>query len=487
MDPRGSTSGRRWTARASVALAAGAVLAAVIATGAANARSLAAPVNTSEPTISGTAAVGQTLTATQGTWANGPTSFSYQWVRCGADGGLPDGSNCATIPGASTTAYIVSSADVGSRLRVRVTAANADGPQTAASNATPVISARPTSTSDPVVSGSAVEGQALTTTTGGWSSSSPITFTYRWVRCGADGGAADGSNCPTIPGATGSSYTLVRADVGRRMRVRVTATNSSGSTTVASNPTGVVQASPTGSGPPRNTREPAISGTAREGQALTATGGAWSGTSPITLAYQWVRCGADGGRPDGSNCATIGGASSTRYVVAAGDVGRRLRVRVTARNSRGSAVAASNATEAVQAAGPALPAGAVPLSNGKYSIPVSSVSLPARLIVDGIRFRPSPVRSRRTTIELRVHVSDTRGFAVRDALVFARSTPLVTSSNGEQRTGQDGWATVLLRPQRDFRIRRGYSVQFFIRARKEGDNILAGVSARRLAQVRTAR
>ena len=137
--------------------------------------------------------------------------------------------------------------------------------------------------------------------------------------------------------------------------------------------------------------------------------------------------------------------------------------------------------------GPSLPAGAIKLSNGKYSIPVSSVALPARLVIDGIQFSPNPVRSRRSPIQLRVHVSDTRGFYVRDVLVFARSTPLVTRANGEQRTGQDGWVTITLTPRTNFPLRRGYSVQFFVRARKDGDNILAGVSTRRLVQVRTAR
>ncbi len=487
MQPKRSGSAGRMSVAASLVLATGAVLVAVIASGAATAQSLAKPVNTSEPTISGTAAVGETLTGKPGTWSGSPT-LSYQWVRCGADGGLPDGSNCATIPGASTTGYIVSSADVGSRLRFRVTAANADGQDTKASNATALVSAVPVRTSDPVVSGSAVQGQTLKTTNGGWSSTSTITsISYQCVRCGTDGGNATGSNCPAISGANSSSYTLTSADVGHRMRARVTAKNSAGSSTAASNPTGTVQASSTGTGPARNTGEPTISGTAQQGQTLTAGAGKWAGASPVTFAYQWVRCGADGGKPDGSNCATIAGATTTKYIVASADVGQRLRVKVTGRNSQGSATAASNPTGAVQGTGPALPAGAIKLPNGKYSIPATSVSLPARLVIDGIRFAPNPVRSRRSTIELRVHVSDTRGFYVRDVLVFARSTPLVTTSAGEQRTGQDGWVTVRLSPRASFPLRRGYSVQFFVRARKDGDNILAGVSTRRLVQVRTAR
>lgn len=491
-EPNRSTSARRWTALASVALAAGAVLVAVIASGAANARSLVAPANTSQPTIAGTAAIGQTLTGTQGSWANSPTSFTYQWVRCGPDGGLPDGSNCAFISGASTTAYVVSAADAGSRLRFRVTASNGDGQNTAASNATALISASPVNTSDPVVTGSLAEGQTLNATAGGWSSTTPITsFKYQWVRCGTDGGNASGSNCPAIGGATGTSYKLTAGDVGKRMRVRVTATNSTGSTTVASNATAVVQASPTGSGPPKNTKEPAISGSAQVGQALTVSLGSWTGASPIKLFYQWARCGADGGKPDGSNCPAATGtftdSAGLKYTLVAADAGKRMRVRVVARNSAGDTGVASNATGIVQASGPALPPGAIKLPNGKYSIPASSVSLPARLVIDGIKFTPTVVRTRKTTIQLRVHISDTRGYHVRDALVFARSTPLVTTPSGEPRTGQDGWATIRVRPQADFPIRNSYSVQFFVRARKQGDNVLAGVSTRRLVQVRTAR
>jgi hypothetical protein len=136
---------------------------------------------------------------------------------------------------------------------------------------------------------------------------------------------------------------------------------------------------------------------------------------------------------------------------------------------------------------PSGPEGQIKLANGKTSIPISSVSLPARLIVDGVRFSPSLVASRGRPLAIRVHVSDTRGYVVRGALVFVRSTPLVTSTPLEQTTDQAGYVTLTAIPRQTFPLKRGYHVQFFVRARKEGESLLAGVSSRRLVQVATTR
>ena len=451
------------------------------ATTAARAQSAATPPNnTSLPTISGTAAVGQTLDASPGSWSGTtPISFAYQWLRCDSSG-----SNCVSVSGATSATYAVGSSDVGSRLRVRVTATNGAGQESAESNATSTVTtaSAPKNTAEPTISGSAVQGQALTGSNGSWTGTSPIAFTLQWVRCPSNGGAADGGNCTFISGATGSTYTLTSDDVGKRMRFRVKGSNSAGSQTVASNPTATVAAN--GTSVPKNQQEPTISGQAVTGSTLSASTGTWSGTTPMTFAYQWVRCGSNGGKSDGSNCTFLSGANGASYVLQSADVGKRMRVRVTATNSAGSSTAASNPTSSVAAA-PVLPSGAITLPNGKISIPVTSVSLPAQLIVDGVQFSPNPVTSRQGPIAMRVHVSDTRGYVVRDALVFARSVPLLTTTPAEQRTGQDGWLTLQFQPQADFPVRTGYNVQFFIRARKDGDNLLAGVSARRLVQVAT--
>src|ERR1051325_11266874 len=80
------------------------------------------PSNTAPPTISGTTTVGQTLTASNGTWSNSPTSFAYQWLRC--NGG---GNNCAAVANGTQQTYTLVGADAGHTLRVKVTATNADG------------------------------------------------------------------------------------------------------------------------------------------------------------------------------------------------------------------------------------------------------------------------------------------------------------------------------------------------------------------------
>jgi hypothetical protein len=106
-------------------------------------------------------------------------------------------------------------------------------------------------------------------------------------------------------------------------------------------------------------------------------------------------------------------------------------------------------------------------------------------VIDGVRFTPGRVTSRSTPVSVRVHVADTRGFWVRGALVFARSTPLVTSTPPEQVTNQSGYVTLTMVPRATFPLKRGYHVQFFLRTRKDGESLLSGVSSRRLAQVAT--
>ena len=185
----------------------------------------APPVNTAPPTITGTPRVGETLTAQNGTWQNAPTTFTYQWQRCDANG-----AGCANITGAVARTYQVVNADAGDTLRVRVTAVNADGTATANSAPTDVVgsSASPRNTERPTISGMTRVGQTLTADPGDWTGS-PDTFAYQWQRCDIDV-----PTCVDVAGATARTYLLRLADLGFRMRVEVTARSSRGSGTALS-------------------------------------------------------------------------------------------------------------------------------------------------------------------------------------------------------------------------------------------------------------
>jgi hypothetical protein len=229
---------------------------------------------------------------------------------------------------------------------------------------------------------------------------------------------------------------------------------------------------------------PGVTGTPREGDALTATEGSWENGDSLTYAYQWQRCDAAG-----ANCADITGGTTKAYVAQAGDVGKTLRVEIAATDKDGSSQAVSAATRDIVARGadPTVrPAGAQRLQDGTYSIPVSSVSLPERLNIARVEFQPFPLRSR-APFTGRFRVMDTRGYAVRDALVYVVGVPFSrVSQPPEVKTGVDGWATIQMTPTARLPLRNGYFLTMFVRARKEGGDLLAGVSTRRLVSLRTA-
>ena len=428
------------------------------------------PAVTTQPSVSGTAQRGQTLVAQSGSWSGTtPISFAYQWRRCSSSGG-----DCGNVGGNSAT-YTLGSGDVGHTIRVQVTASNSAGSAQAVSGPSAVVAAGapPVNTSPPVVSGTTQDGHTLSVSRGGWKSDLSLSYSYKWARCDSAG-----NNCATISGATRSTYKLGSSDVGHRMQGIVVARNSVGSTEAGSPRTDVVR--PVGVAP-QTTARPSLSGTPTAGQMLTVTGGAWSGTQPITLAFRWVRCPASGAGP----CETVAGATQQSYVLTASDVGRAVQAFVTATNAFGSTETNTPPSSPVAAAGPA---GAVKLPNGRVSIPVTSVSLPQRLIVAGASFSPARIRSRAEGTVVTVRVVDTRGYVVRGALVSVLGLPLGwIRPLPERRTGADGTLKLRLRPTAQLPLRTGGSLALFVRARKGGENPLAGISGSRVFQVRFSR
>jgi hypothetical protein len=334
--------------------------------------------------------------------------------------------------------------------------------------ASPAEAVAPQNTSEPTISGRAEQGRTLSASRGRWTGSGSITYAYRWVRCGANGGLPDGSDCVSITGATRSDYVLQPADVGFRMRVRVSATNSDGSQTVASNPTGTVV------GPPTLVRQPLVTGATLNGSTVRADPGVWSGRQPISFTYRWLRCNSAGG-----DCVAPGPTGRT-YRLTSADVGHRIRFEVTARNAVGTATTLSGESAIVSEP---LPSGAVKLPTGEVSIPAGSVPSNQRLVAAEVHFSPSVVTSRKRTIMVRIRVKDTRGYVVRDAFVFIRSTPKVTTGGDRRLTAADGWLTYELVPEVNFPTKAKTAVQFFVKAYRGGDPALGGVYGSRLVQI----
>ena len=104
-----------------------------------------APVNTAAPQISGTAKVGEQLTASTGTWTGGVRSYGYQWQRCDGSGG-----SCQSVPDATAKTYGVRSIDAGNTMRVVVTATNLAGSTNATSPATGLVAGSSTTPPTPV-------------------------------------------------------------------------------------------------------------------------------------------------------------------------------------------------------------------------------------------------------------------------------------------------------------------------------------------------
>jgi hypothetical protein len=119
--------------RAKIGLAEAKVLARLAVT---QVKTAMAPRNTALPTISGSAAIGQTLGGLAGTWLSFPTASTFQWERCDATG-----ANCTDVAGATSQSYVVTAADANSTLRLVVEDQNRYGSATATSLQTSVVAA----------------------------------------------------------------------------------------------------------------------------------------------------------------------------------------------------------------------------------------------------------------------------------------------------------------------------------------------------------
>ena len=277
---------------------------------------------TGQPTISGTPQVAETLTVdTSGiSDADGLTgaAFSYQWLADDSD-----------IAGATGNTYTLAGADEGKTIKVRVSFTDDDGnEETLTSSATAVVAERPNSpaTGAPIISGTAQVGETLTVDTSGISDSDGLenaTFGYQWL--------ADDSD---ISEATGSTYTLVDADEGKTVKVRVSFTDDAGhDETLTSAPTAAVAPAP-----PQNniaTGAPTTSGAVKVGHVLTADATGiedQDGTDNAAFTYQWL-----------ADDAAITGATGSAYLLTAAEKDKAITVTVSFTDDEGNDEALTSA------------------------------------------------------------------------------------------------------------------------------------------------
>jgi hypothetical protein len=260
---------------------------------------------------------------------------------------------------------------------VLVTASNKNGTAAAVSAATQVVPSPTASSPAPdtaitnVTCGTSVSAfpnaVCLDSNNDGGNSTT-VTFTISnadGAQCQMDDGSYAGTWAPCTSGTiqfwvpVGGPHTLyVRAK--RSSDGAVDSSPAAASLTVCPSSGCSSPAAPPPS-PPSATSAPTISGTPQQGQTLSASTGSWSGTTPISYAYQWQRCNSSGG-----SCTPVAGATASSYLLVSADVGSTMRVSVTGSNSAGSATASSAAT-AVVGALPSAPAPpATPYANNGF-------------------------------------------------------------------------------------------------------------------------
>ena len=274
---------------------------------------------TDAPTISGTARVGETLTADTTGISDGDgldnATFAYQWLADDAE-----------ISGATAATYTLAGDDAGKAIKVKVSFTDdAGNDEELTSTATGAVAAAPPplntpATGAPTITGTARVGETLTADTTGIADDDGLSnaaFAYQWL-----------DDDDEINGATASTYTLADADAGKAIRVRVSFTDDAGNDEqLTSAMTGAVAAAP----PPPNTPAtgaPTITGAAQVGETLTADTTGISdddGLDNATFAYQWL-----------ADDAEINGANASTYTLADADAGKTIKVRVSFTDDAGN-------------------------------------------------------------------------------------------------------------------------------------------------------
>jgi hypothetical protein len=344
----------------------------------------------------------------------------------------------------------------------------------------------PTFRAPATITGSAVVGGQLEAHNGSWlydngmSCKEECVMSYWWQRCDAAGSA-----CADISGAANRFYTVQAADAGSRLRAMEmmskydcgagdsqtgivpcrwdSRTAPSGMTDVVpgSAPTGGTTTPTTPPAPkpqaplaPAVTTAPEVKGVAMVDEILSATRGTWSG-SP-TLALEWQRCDARGENCEGT------GLSTETYTAIPFDIGKTLRVQITASNVAGARTATSAVTEVISELKP---------TEAKTWIPAAKVTPPHRLLIDETTAKPARF-AKRGPVTVALRIADDRGFKIQGALVTAVVLPGASLlAPPEATTDEEGLATLVFTPGPKLNLKKKGTITIVITARRPGDKL----------------
>lgn len=243
----------------------------------------------SVPQLLGTARVGSPLFAERGEWGPDSPAYSYQWFR-GTD----------KIDGATAVLYTPVAEDLGKTLSVQVTGTLPGYEATTkASAASAAVAGLELVSSTPEIAGTAQVNQTLMARPGTWGPGA-VVLSYQWL-----------ANGQPIAKATGTSYKLAVADLGKTISVRVTGTQPGYTTQVKTSAQTGATAAAILTAP-----APTVTGVAAVGNTQSSKAGTW--TAGAKLSYQWKR-----------NGAAIAKATGTSYVLTATDKGAKITLDVT--------------------------------------------------------------------------------------------------------------------------------------------------------------
>jgi hypothetical protein len=298
------------------------------------------PGFTTGPLVTGTTTKASTLTS-EGVVSGYPApTRTHAWYRCSSEvsavaSTLPSG--CVAIASATSSTYTIVDADISSYISVLQTLTNSAGTTTRWSASTTQIAGAPVNTAVPTITGSTMAGQVLTADVGTWRGTPTPTYSYEWYVCTTylPNGQANTVpvNCTAIPSATGSTYTVSQIYYGKGLSVRITATNSAGSTSYMS------VGSPTVESLPFTITEPYIWGTATVGNMVNVFAGTWVGYTPPSTTYRWYRCTTSQSSISTSlpaDCSLIPSRTAQSYRVDSADLGKYLVAEVIGTNNKGS-------------------------------------------------------------------------------------------------------------------------------------------------------